>query len=68
MKNNDPYYKYMNQVWEAKEKIYQDTREMTDPEYWAYIRQLSKDFRDKHKDKYVKQPSTTSAGGSSKAA
>ncbi len=54
MKNNDQYNKYMNQVWEAKDKIYQATRNMTKDEYWAYIRQHCKGFRERHKAKYVK--------------
>ncbi len=54
MKNNDQYDKYMSQVWEVKDKIYQDTRNMTNDEYWAYIRQCCKEFREEHKTKYVK--------------
>ncbi len=57
MKNNDQYLKYINQVWEAKDKIQQATRDMTSHEYWAYIHCRCQDFRKKHRAKYVKSSS-----------
>ncbi|MBI5787696.1 MAG: hypothetical protein HZA78_02420 [Candidatus Schekmanbacteria bacterium] len=54
MKNNDQYDKYIQQVWEAKDKIQQATQDMTSPEYWTYIHRRCQAFRHKYKAKYVR--------------
>jgi hypothetical protein len=53
---NDGYLKQISQIWEIKEKIYNETKKMDFKQYTEYLKDNIKELKERFKAKYTPIP------------
>jgi len=50
---NSNYLKHIEEIWDIKEEIYNDTKNMDNKEFYNYVNENIKNIRERFKNKFL---------------